>query len=186
MTHFATVSATHWTVAARPRTRPYWNPYVAGVVLGLVLLATYLVAGRGLGATGAFSAVVAAIAQALAPEAARANPVHARYLADGAPLLDFLPMLVLGVFVGGWISGRTAGRIRFGLDRGPSIGDAPRLAMAFAGGTIVAFGAKIALGCTSGQALSGAAVLNVGSLVFMGTMFVAGYAVAFLIRKEWL
>ena len=34
--------------------KPYWNPYAVGVLLGLVLLATYAITGRGLGATGAF------------------------------------------------------------------------------------------------------------------------------------
>jgi uncharacterized membrane protein YedE/YeeE len=165
---------------------PYWNPYVAGFVLGLVLLATYLVAGRGLGASGAFSALVATVANAVSPAAAQANPVHARYLEGGAPLLDFLPLLVLGTFVGGWIGAKSAGRLRFGLDRGPSIGAAPRLALAFGGGALVAVGAKIALGCTSGQALSGAAVLNAGSLAFMLAVFAAGYAVAYFVRREWL
>ena len=31
----------------------FWNPYLAGIALGLVLLATFLVMGRGLGASGA-------------------------------------------------------------------------------------------------------------------------------------
>lgn len=172
------------TPARRPD--PYWNPYVAGFALGLVLLATYLVAGRGLGASGAFSALVATIANAVSPDAAQANPVHARYLEGGAPLLEFLPLLVLGTFVGGWIGARSAGRTKLGIDRGPSIGDGPRIALAFAGGALVAVGAKIALGCTSGQALSGAAILNAGSLVFMVAVFAAGYAVAYFARKEWL
>jgi len=180
----------HDATNTSPRTArapdPYWSPYVAGFVLGLVLLATYLVAGRGLGATGAFSALVATIANAVAPEAAQANPVHVRYLEGGAPLLEFLPLLVLGTFVGGWIGARTAGRARLGIDRGPSIGATPRMVLAFAGGSIVAVGAKIALGCTSGQALSGAAILNAGSLVFMLAVFAAGYAVAYVIRREWL
>lgn len=180
--------ATNGNLRTAPARRPdpYWSPYVAGFALGLVLLATYLVAGRGLGASGAFSALVAMIANAVSPEAAQANPVHARYLEGGAPLLEFLPLLVLGTFVGGWIGARTAGRMHFGLDRGPSIGDGPRLALAFAGGTIVAVGAKVALGCTSGQALSGAAILNAGSLAFMVAVFAAGYAVAYVVRKEWL
>lgn len=170
---------------ARPA-RPYWNPYAAGVVLGLVLLAAYLVAGRGLGATGAFSALVAALADAIAPQAAQSNPVHARYLSEGAPLLDFLPVLVAGVFAGAWLSARSAGRVSLGIDRGPSIADRSRLAAAGAGGALVGIGAKIALGCTSGQALSGAAVLNPGSLVFMAAVFAAGYAVAFPLRRVWL
>ena len=36
--------------------RPYWNPYAVGVLLGLVLLATYAVTGRGLGRDRARSA----------------------------------------------------------------------------------------------------------------------------------
>lgn len=180
------LSTYHMAHLPARKARPYWNPYLAGVALGLVLLATYLVAGRGLGATGAFSALVAAIANAVAPEAAQANPVHARYLEDGGPLLAFLPMLVLGTFLGGYISGKTSGRTHFGVDHGPRIASAPRLAFAVAGGVVVGIGAKIALGCTSGQALSGAAILNVGSLVFMLAVFAAGYAVAFLIRREWL
>lgn len=163
----------------------YWNPYVAGFVLGLVLLAAYVFAGRGLGATGAFATLVAVFAQALSPEAALANPAHARYL-EGTPLLAFVPILVLGTLIGGYLSAKWAGRVRAGLDRGPSIRDPQRLIFAFVGGAIAAVGAKIALGCTSGQALSGAAVLNVGSLVFMLAVFAAGYCVAFLVRREWL
>lgn len=168
------------------RAQPYWNPYLAGVTLGIVLLATYLLMGRGLGATGAFSALAAWFASAVSPEAAMANPVHARYLEDGAPLLAFLPFLVLGAFLGGGISARLAGRMGLGYDGGPSVGRGARFALAFVGGILVAIGAKIAMGCTSGQALSGAAVLNAGSLVFMAAVFAAGYLVAFLFRKEWL
>ena len=170
----------------RVRPQPYWNPYGAGFALGLVLLFTYLLVGRGLGATGAFSALVAAVANAISPDAAHANPVHARYLEGGAPLLAFLPMLVVGTLVGGWISGRTSGRTALGIDRGPAIGHAARLGLAFVGGTLAAIGATIALGCTSGQALSGAAILNVGSLVFMLAVFAAGYAIAYFVRREWL
>ncbi len=74
--------------------RPYWNPYVVGVLLGLVLLATYLVTGRGLGATGAFSAVAAGIAGALSPEHVVANVVHAKYWNDGAPFASWTLFLL--------------------------------------------------------------------------------------------
>ena len=39
--------------------RPYSNPYLAGIGLGLVLLAAFVLMGRGLGASGAFSSLVA-------------------------------------------------------------------------------------------------------------------------------
>ncbi len=65
-----------------------------------MLLASYLVAGRGLGATGAFSSVAAWIASTFSPIHAMANPVHARYLADGSPLTAWLVFLIVGAFAG--------------------------------------------------------------------------------------
>lgn len=171
---------------ARRPAQPYWNPYVAGFALGIVLLGAYLLLGRGLGATGAFSALAAWFASIVSPESAAANPVHARYLDHGPPLLDYVPILVLGTLIGGGLSAWLAGRARFGFEGGPGVSRGARFALAFVGGILAALGAKIALGCTSGQALSGAAVLNVGSLVFMAATFAAGYLVAFLFRKEWL
>ena len=35
--------------------QPYWNPYVSGIGLGLVLLAAFVVMGRGIGASGAMT-----------------------------------------------------------------------------------------------------------------------------------
>jgi len=166
--------------------QPYWNPYFVGVLLGAVLLASYLVAGRGLGATGAFSSVAAWIASGVSPEHAQANPVHARYLADGSPLTAWLVFLVIGAFAGAALSGWMAGRAHLAIEKGPRISNAGRLAVAAGGGVLAGIGAKIAMGCTSGQALTGGAILNAGSLVFMGAVFAAGYAVAWILRKEWL
>jgi len=164
----------------------YWNPYAVGFVLGLVLLATYAVTGRGLGATAAFSATAAWIAGAFSPEHVQANAVHARYWNDGSPLTSWTVFLLLGALVGAFVSGWQARRLRFSIERGPNVSDGTRLALAFAGGFIAAYGAKIARGCTSGQALTGGAILNAGSLVFMGAVFASAYALAYFVRKEWL
>ena len=164
----------------------YWNPYAVGALLGLVLLASYLVAGRGLGATGAFSSVAAWIANGFSPAHAAANPVHARYLAGGSPLTAWLVFLSIGAFAGAALSGWLAGRSRIMIERGPHLGGAQRLAAAAGGGAIAGVGAKIAMGCTSGQALTGGSILNVGSLVFMGAVFASAYAFAWILRKEWL
>ena len=56
----------------------------------------------------------------------------------------------------------------------------------FGAGFIAAYGARLAKGCTSGQALTGGAILNVGSLVFMLAVFAAAYGLAYFLRKEWL
>ena len=170
----------------RARPRPYWNPYVAGVLLGLVLLATYAITGRGLGATGAFGALAAWLADLFAPGHAAGNAVHARYWNDGAPLLSWTLFLLVGAFVGAFVSGRADGRVRVSVERGPRVTDRQRLVLAFAGGFVAAYGAKIAKGCTSGQALTGGSILNVGSLVFMLAVFASAYALAYVVRKEWL
>jgi hypothetical protein len=182
-------SLAHASVAlerAEVAPRPYWNPYAVGFLLGLVLLATYAITGRGLGATAGFSAVAAWLAGLGSPDHVAANAVHARYWNDGAPLASWTLFLLIGALVGAFLSGLAGHRVRWSVERGPRVTDGQRLALAFAGGAIAAFGAKIAKGCTSGQALTGGAMLNVGSLVFMLAVFAAAYGLAYFVRKEWI
>jgi uncharacterized protein len=166
--------------------RAYWNPYLVGVLLGLVLVATYAVAGRGLGATAGFSGVAAWLAGLASPEHALASPIHSKYWNDGAPLLNWTLFLLGGAAIGAFVSGWQGRRLAFKVERGPNVSDSTRLVLAFAGGFIAAFGARIAKGCTSGQALTGGSMLNVGSLVFMLAVFASAYALAYFVRKEWL
>lgn len=166
--------------------RPYWNPYAVGVLLGIVLLATFAVRGRGLGATAAFSAVAAWLTGLVSPEQAATNAVHAKYWNDGAPLQSWTLFLLVGAFVGALLSGLQGRRLRFTVERGPGVTDRQRLALAFTGGLLAAFGAKLARGCTSGQALTGGSMLSVGSLVFMVAVFASAYGLAYFVRKEWL
>ncbi len=166
--------------------RPLWNPYLAGFALGLVLLATFLVTGRGLGASGAFASAATWIAGLFSIDHVTANPVHAKLWKHGAPLATFLVYLLGGALAGAFISGWHGRRLAARIERGPHITDGQRLALAFAGGVIAAYGAKIARGCTSGQALTGGAMLNAGSLAFMVSVFASAYALAYVMRKEWL
>ncbi|MFW5946860.1 MAG: YeeE/YedE thiosulfate transporter family protein [Gemmatimonadota bacterium] len=166
--------------------RPYMNPYLAGVGIGLVLLAAYVVMGRGLGASGAFTSILSAGVAGVAPEHARANGLWAHYLAGGSPLRDWLVFEILGVTVGGLLSAAVAGRFRIATERGPGIDDHRRLYLAFGGGAIMGLGAKLARGCTSGQALTGGALLSVGSWLFILGAFAAAYLAAPLFRRQWL
>lgn len=167
--------------------KPYWNPYLSGIGLGLVLLLSYVIMGRGLGASGAFSSLVATGVNAVAPAHAKSNEFYSEYLADTtkSPLKDWLVFEVLGVFAGGFISGALAGRIKKTVEKGPNISVRGRLIYAFVGGTIMGIGAKLAQGCTSGQALTGGAVLNVGSWAFMLAVFGGAYMVAYFFRRQW-
>lgn len=172
---------------ARREAAPYTNPYLAGVGLGLVLLAAFVVMGRGLGASGAFSSLVAWLVDAVAPAHAQANSFYADYLESGIghPLKDWLVFEVLGVMVGGFLSGLLAGRVRRTVEKGPRISTRGRLTLAFIGGALMGVGAKLARGCTSGQALSGGALLSAGSWAFMMMVFAGGYATAWFLRRQW-
>ena len=169
-------------------TTRYMNPYLAGIGLGLVLLASFFVMGRGLGASGAFSSVAAMAVEAVAPETVADNEFYRGYLDNGYghPLKSFLAFEVIGLALGGFFSGALAGRLRKTVDRGPRISARGRLGFALMGGVLMGVGSKLARGCTSGQGLSGGALLNVGSWVFMVMVFAAGYALAWFVRRQWI
>ena len=166
--------------------RPFWNPYVAGVVLGLVLLASFLVMGFGLGSSGAVTRFAVAGAHVVAPKAVESNAYFSQYYGPGKHILeDWLVFEVLGVFLGGALGAYSAGRLRLGIDKGPRATTAGRLALAVLGGVAMGFAARLARGCTSGQALTGGAALSLGSWVFMMAVFTGGYLIAPLVRREW-
>ena len=101
------------------------------------------------------------------------------------PETFLLPQLAGGAIFGAFISAAAAGRLRRGVDRGPRISVKARLACAFGGGAAMGIGAALARGCTSGLALSGGALLSVGSWAFMFAAFAIGFACAPLMRWAW-
>ena len=165
--------------------RPYADPYLTGFVLGLVLLAAFVLVGRGLGATGAFASVAATAVNAVSADAAQRNSFFADRLPNGSVWSDWIVVEIAGVFVGGWASAALAQRLRVTVERGARISVAQRLGRASAGGAVMGVGAVLARGCTSGQALTGGALLSVGSWLFMFGAFGAAYLAAWLLRSAW-
>lgn len=165
---------------------PPWNPYLAGIGLGLTLLLSYVVLGAGLGASGSIARVAATAAHALAPAAVEGNAYLGPWFAEGSPLVHYLVAMAAGVLLGGFLSALAGRRLRARVERGPRISSRGRLLFALAGGILVGFASRMAGGCTSGQALSGGALLLTGSFAFMGAVFASGYAAAWFVRKEWL
>lgn len=164
----------------------YWNPYAAGVVLGLVLFGSFFVTGSGLGASGGLARVVAFGERHVAPDRVDRNPYLAPLAAgENLPLKHRMVWMILGVVVGGAASGWLAGRMKVETFRGPAVSKGARWALAVLGGALMGYGAGLARGCTSGQALSGGAVLAVGSWAFMMMVFAGGYALAYPLRRLW-
>lgn len=180
-------AATATRTRVRREAAPYASPYLAGVGIGVVLLLSFVLMGRGLGASGAFSSVVTATVGSAAPSHAAGNAFYARYLGDGtvSPLKDWLVFEIIGVVIGGLASGFFAGRLRWATEHGPGITGRRRLVNAFMGGSAMGIGAKLARGCTSGLGLTGGATLSVGSWLFVIAAFVGAYAAAPLLRKAW-
>lgn len=170
------------------KVQKYMNPYLAGFLLGMVLLGTIYVTGRGLGASGAVKSVVLAAVVDVAP----AHAANTSYLKtfkeehpDG-PLKDWLVWEVIGVVIGAFFSGVISNRVGIKLDRGPNITNKTRIIAAIIGGGLFGFGAQLGRGCTSGAALSGMAVMSFGGIITMFAIFGSGYAVAYFFRKLWL
>ncbi len=163
----------------------FWNPYLGGVALGVVLLATYLLMGKGLGASGTSFRVGVWALRAVAPAHVERVPAMASMVEDRHPLDDWLVFEVAGVLIGGAIGAFTSGRLRREVLKGSTFGPGSRIALAVAGGVLMGFAARLSRGCTSGQALSGGAVLSVGSWAFMLSVFAGGYALAWFVRRQW-
>ena len=162
--------------------KPFWPPLVAGILLGLVLLLTFLLSGHGLGASGAVTHVVAGAGLAIAPAATQANSYLGPMVADGNPMGSWITWEVLGLVIGATASAFMAGRFRVQLDGEHSVGAPQRVTKALLGGALAGFGARVAGGCTSGLGLSGAAVLGVSAFVFLGLFFATGLVVSRLVK----
>jgi hypothetical protein len=166
--------------------RKYLDPYLGGALLGVVLFASFYVTGGGLGASAALSRVQTGILDWLAP----AHVDRVAYFADLAggtrsAWNHSAVFMLAGTLLGGFASGLWNRRVRLETRKGPRISTPLRWALAFVGGAVMAYGARLARGCTSGQALSGGAVLSVGSWAFMFAIFAGGYAVAWFVRRLW-
>jgi len=167
--------------------KPYVHPYLGGTILGIVLFLAFLITGNGLGSSGATSRIDAALVDAVAPRHVDNTPYLLKMAGgDKNPLDDWIVPVFFGALLGGFTSGFIGGRVKLETTKGPNISNRTRWLMAFLGGTIFLYGARLARGCTSGQALSGGATLAAGSWLLMFAIFGGAYALAYFVRKLWL
>ena len=170
-----------------PLTQKCWSPYLVGAGIGVLSWFAFATADRQIGITTAFEYTAALIEKAAAPQLAQSNPYFAEKAKENkSPKIDWEWMLVVGVFLGAYLSSKLSG------DRSPErvpplwrwrFGDKPavRYSGAFVGGFIMMLGARIAQGCTSGHAISGVLQLALSSWMFAPLIFAVGIATAFLI-----
>ncbi len=166
--------------------KAFVHPYLGGALLGIVLFLAFLLTGNGLGASGGLNRYVAFLEDLVAPEHVdRVSYLLKMAGGDKNPLDDWIVFIATGVIIGGFLSGWLHGRLKVETGKGPNISVRQRWLLAFVGGAIMGYGARLARGCTSGQALSGGAVLSVGSWAFMFAVFAGAYMLAYFVRKIW-
>jgi len=166
----------------------YINPYIGGVLLGIVLLAANFISGRGLGASGAVKSAVVSTVNVVAPTHVENATFYKAYRQShpGNPMHSWLVFEMLGVLVGGFLSGAFAKRLKFKVEHSPKITSKRRIIFAVMGGILFGFGSQLGRGCTSGSALSGMAVLSVGGFITMTFIFGTAFALAYFFRKNWI
>jgi uncharacterized membrane protein YedE/YeeE len=169
-------------------TPKYINPYFGGVLLGLLLLATFYITGRGLGASGAVKSAVVTTVDKVAPVHAEKSDFYSQFITDShSPMFNWLVFESIGMFFGGLLSGALFGRIRkVRVEKSPRITNSTRLLFAGLGGILFGIGSQFARGCSSGAALSGTGSYAFGGFLVMLVMFGSGYLFAWFFRKLWI
>lgn len=167
--------------------RKYINPYLGGVLLGIVLIAANYVSGRGLGASGAVKSAVVTSVNTIAPKHSENAAFYKEYNEEHPkPMKSWLVFQMLGVLVGAFISGSIAGRLKVKVEHSPKITSKRRLIFAVMGGILFGFGSQLGRGCTSGSALSGMSVISLGGFITMAAIFGTAFALAYFFRKNWI
>lgn len=129
------------------RDRNYWSPYLAGACTGLVLVLSVFMTGNYFGASTSFARSAGLIERLFSPE----RVARIEYFAKTTPKIDWQWMFVIGILIGAFVAAKISGtyqaqtvpdmwRKHFGSNV------ALRGAVAFIGGTVAMFGARLADG----------------------------------------
>ncbi len=166
----------------------YSNPYLIGFLLGLLIVLTIYLNGNGVGASGAFKNVVVGTLNEIAPETSSQLQYIKEFNASHteSPWKGWLVFQVIGVVIGGFVSGLVSNRLKFKFEKGKNVKSKIRLITALIGGMLFGIGSQFGRGCTSGAGLDGMAVFSVAGFLVTMMIFGTGFAIAPLFKKLWL
>jgi hypothetical protein len=158
-----------------------WTPYLVGIGIGVLSWVVFVVVNNPIGITTAVSQVAGGVAT---PIMGREAVAQNSYWARNPFALDYGTLFLAGTLIGGFVSALLSGRLR--IEKVPPLwaerfGPAPakRYGVAFLGGMIAMYGARLANGCTSGNGISGGLQLALSGWLFLAVMFATGTATAF-------
>lgn len=178
----ALASAAEVGVHAANYDGPAWSPYIVGALIGVLSWLTFYFADQAIGASSFYATIAGFLGKLLA----RRHTQSLKYFQDNPPLIDWSFVFVLSAILGGFLAAWTGGEIRdewlpaMWRDR---FGDGVylRAGVGFIGGVLMAFGSRLAGGCTSGHGISGTLQLSVGSWLTVLCMFAGGIPTACLL-----
>jgi len=164
--------------------KPYWSPYVAGIVIGLLQIPIFLILHASIGSSVSFHSLACSLLSIIK------NAEYQNIVTNCISLLKHWWQLgfVAGIFIGAYISSTLSKTRRTNFSpvwtKATSITSlSKRSVMAFCGGFIMLMGARIADGCTSGNGISGISLLSIGSMIVIASMFIGGILVVQFYKK---
>ncbi len=159
-----------------------WNPYLAGALSGLVSIGSIWFVGKYFGASTTFVRTTGMMEKLFSSERVAGMP----YFIKEVPMIDWQWMFVVGIAIGAFVAAASSGSFRWQAvptmwqdQFGPPL--APRATVAFIGGIVAMFGARLADGCPSGHGLSGSLQLAVSGFIALACFFIGG-----VITANWL
>ena len=159
---------------------PAWSPYLVGVGIGVLTWLTFFFSRKAVGASSSYASVAGLIGKAVAPK----RTEKLRYFRDNPPKLDWEVLFVAAAIVGALLAAWHGGEFtvtwlpQMWVDRFGENSYWLRGLTGFLGGGLMAFGARLAGGCTSGHGISGTAQLNVASWLALICFFIGGVIAA--------
>lgn len=159
-----------------------WSPYLVGAAIGVLSWLTFYCSDKSIGASSFYATLAGYIGRLIA----RRHTESLAYFKSNPPTINWGFAFVISIIAGGFIAAWTGNEIRnewlhpMWADR---FGDSMSLRgfIGFAGGVLMAFGARLADGCTSGHGISGTLQLNAGSWLTVIFMFIAAIATAMML-----
>jgi len=163
---------------------PAWSPYLVGAAIGVLSWLTFYFSDKAIGASSAYATAAGFLGKLVAPR----HTASLKYYEENPPKLNWELVFVAFAIAGGFLAAYTGGEITYEWLHpmwrarfGDSV--ALRGVIGFAGGVLMAFGARLAGGCTSGHGISGTLQLSVSSWLALISMFAGGTAAALLLYR---
>jgi uncharacterized membrane protein YedE/YeeE len=162
----------------------FWSPYIAGIGLGITLLASFVIAGQGLGASRAFTVAAGKGLSEVLPGYTATLTYLSKYL-ESSFFRDWTVIEVSGLLAGALAGVLLSRGFRIRFDRAARMSVRTRFMTALGGGVLLGFASRLARGCTSGVALTGGAQFALSGWVFVVAMFASGFLFAAMFRRLW-